>query len=370
MAATRIHFIDRLRVVMTVLVIAHHSAITYGASGSWFYREPGNAASPTVQLLTMFVTVNQAFFMGMFFLLAGYYTPVSLAAKGASRWAADRLLRLGMPLLAFGLVLGPLAVALAGLPQGRPVLATWLAMMGHGDFVIGPLWFAWALLLFSAGWLLWRWWRRVPVPLDAPVPGHRAWLSAAVAVGAAALAMRQLVPVGQNLWGLQLGYFAAYLFLFVLGCVAGPQRWLERLPPAQVRVWRRVSWCALPVLLLTAAATGALQGRAVNFSGGLGLPAVVYAFWEPFVAWGLIAALLLRFQVRWNAPSRHWQAWAAQAYGAFVLHAPVIVALAVLLADWPLPPGVKFLLLGTLGTVLSFSLAGLLRRLPGVQRVL
>ncbi len=40
MAATmpeaRTHFIDRLRVVLTAWVIVHHTAITYGGSGSWF----------------------------------------------------------------------------------------------------------------------------------------------------------------------------------------------------------------------------------------------------------------------------------------------------------------------------------------------
>ena len=38
-AAQREFYIDRLRSVMTVFVILHHTAITYGASGSWFYNE-------------------------------------------------------------------------------------------------------------------------------------------------------------------------------------------------------------------------------------------------------------------------------------------------------------------------------------------
>ena len=32
-------YIDRLRSLMTVLVILHHTAITYGAPGGWFYNE-------------------------------------------------------------------------------------------------------------------------------------------------------------------------------------------------------------------------------------------------------------------------------------------------------------------------------------------
>lgn len=30
--------LDRLKVMLTVLVVFHHAAITYGATGDWFYQ--------------------------------------------------------------------------------------------------------------------------------------------------------------------------------------------------------------------------------------------------------------------------------------------------------------------------------------------
>lgn len=377
MHPTRLSGFDRLRTVLTVLVIAHHAAITYGGSGGWFYREVADGGTPTSLVFTLFCSINQAFFMGLFFLLAGYFCPPALAAKGLRRFSADRLLRLGLPLLAFGLVLGPLAVALAGIQQGRPFWPRWLDLMHRGVFVIGPLWFAWALLLFTGGWLLWRWLRgvaRAPaqsaVATPAAVPDDRAWLLAALVVGAAALAIRQWVPVGENRWGLQLGYFASYLALFACGVASWPHRWLERIPPAQARRWGRVSLYTVPLLVATAAATGALAGKPVDFSGGLGVAAVVYAFWEPLVAWGLIARLLVGFQRGAQPPHPGWAWWNQRAYGAFVLHAPVLVGVSVALAGWPLPPAMKFVLALAAATLLSFALAGLLRRLPGAGRVL
>ncbi len=298
MGAGRLVFIDRLRTLLTVLVIAHHTAITYGGSGGWFYREVTDGGAPFSLLLTLFCSVNQAFFMGLFFLLAGYFTPPALAAKGWRRFVVDRLLRLGVPLLVFGFVLGPLAVALAGIQQGRPFWPGWLRLIENGVFVIGPLWFAWLLLLFTAAWLAWRGLRNAtpaaadllrgvaPAKAPAPVPGDRAWLLAALGVGAAALVIRQWVPVGENRLGLQIGHCASDVFLFALGCAAWRHRWLERVDRSQARRWGRVSLYTVPVLVATAAATGALAGRAVDFSGGLGAAAVVYAFWEPFVAWG------------------------------------------------------------------------------------
>ncbi len=39
-------YIDRLRVVMTALVVLHHTAITYGAPGGWFWNELHPSGSP------------------------------------------------------------------------------------------------------------------------------------------------------------------------------------------------------------------------------------------------------------------------------------------------------------------------------------
>ena len=90
---------DLLRGYMTVLVLFHHAAITYGAIGGWYYHEVKPAASLQGTLLVLFCTTNQAYFMGLFFLIAGYFTPSAIARKGSRRYLADRALRLGLPLL-------------------------------------------------------------------------------------------------------------------------------------------------------------------------------------------------------------------------------------------------------------------------------
>ena len=371
MHSARTDFIDRLRVVLTALVILHHTAITYGGSGGWFYREVKDGSTPSSLLLTVFCAVNQSFFMGMFFLLAGYFTPAALQRKGTRRFLQERLVRLGIPLLVFGFLLGPLAVVLATLPAAGHMGQPLQLLRSAPTWVIGPLWFAWALLLFAVGFTIWRRGRPVPVvAADRSVPSSLVWLGAALGVGLASLIVRQVVPVGETVLGLQLGYFASYVFLFVLGCRASQHRWLERVDRRQAAVWARVALCTLPLLFVAAALSGALDGRAVDFNGGLGLPAVVYAFWEPFVAWGVIASLLVVFRERFNAPSPAWQAWGAQAYGAFIVHAPIVVGASVALAGWPAQALVKFGVVGGVSVVASFALASLLLKVPGARRVL
>jgi len=146
------------------------------------------------------------------------------------------------------------------------------------------------------------------------------------------------------------------------------------LPAASVRHWRRVARWALPVLPLVALFGPAwrwLQGRV---EGGLSLPAAVYAFWEPLVAWGAILGLLSLFQRRFAQPGvlwwRLWRALSRRAFAIFVIHPPVLVAVAVAWAGVPLPALLKFALTGSLTCGLCFGLAGLLLRVPGVARVL
>jgi peptidoglycan/LPS O-acetylase OafA/YrhL len=370
----RANFIDRLRVFLAVLVILHHAAITYGASGGWFYREVTCAWTSTSLLLTALVAVNQAFFMGMFFLLAGYFTPDSLRRKGWLHFLVDRLLRLGIPLVVFGVLLGPLSRALAGHPAGHSVLQTWLDMVGRGTFVVGPLWFALALLLFSLGWVLWT--GRPQRPTDTPalrgdeLAPWPAWLLSALCVGGCALLIRLWVPVGESVAGLQLGYFASYAFLFYLGCRAATGRRLERLTARDAVTWGVVSVFTMPWIFIVGFLEGALDGKPVNFSGGLGLAAVVYAFWEPLVAWGVIAALLYVFRARFNQPSLLWGRCAGNAYTAFVVHAPVLVGLSVVAAQWRGPAALKFAVVGSLAVLSSFTIAAALRKLPYVDRVL
>lgn len=371
MTTARTFFIDRLRVVLTVLVILHHTAITYGGSGGWFYREVHDSGTPTSLLLTVFCAVNQSFFMGMFFLFAGYFTPAALQRKGARQFVQERLVRLGIPLLVFGFLLGPLAVALAEAPATGRVGERLRMLLSGGTFVIGPLWFAWALMLFAFGFAAWRHFRPEPMRHELrPLPPPLVWLWAALGVGVVALTVRQFVPVGENVLGLQLGYFASYVFLFALGCTASRHRWLEKVERRQALPWAWVTLFTLPVLFVAAALSGALEGRPVNFNGGLGLPAVVYAFWEPFVAWGVMATLLVLFRERINAPSAVWQAWGALAYGAFIVHAPVVVGASVALAAWEAWPLLKFGVVSSVSVIASFALTSLLLRLPGARRVL
>lgn len=359
----RAYYLDRIRIVLTILVIAHHSAITYGASGGWFLRLVDDKSSSSL-VLTLLAAVNQAFFMGFFFLISGYLTPSSHDRKGWFDFTRDRLIRLGLPTLFFGFVIGPLTVAIAR-TRSWDFAGEWFGIMARGDFVIGPMWFAYALLVFSLAYVVWR--KLVPVKPASrkPVPEQRRWVMAAFGVGAAALIIRQFVPVGEEVLDLQLGYFASYVFLFALGCIAERYGWLAEVKRKHALPWMIAAAVALPLLPI-ALIVGEQIGQ-TNFATGFSFPAIFYAFWEPVVAWGIIAGMLWVFHRRFNEPNKRWGGLARQTYGAFIVHPPVIVTIAILLDSVPAPALVKFLLLTVLGTSVSFAVAWAVRKIPFVK---
>ena len=340
--------IDALRVGTTFLVVLHHAAITYGAIGGWYYKEVPTDGSLSSMLLVFFSTFNQAWFMGLFFLLAGYYTPASLEAKGSLKYLRDRLQRLGLPLLVYGFVIGPATIALAQTARGKPFSDTLQRLWSHGEFEKGPMWFAWALLIFALGAVLWRAFRAPRAEPNAAraFPTNSALMVAALATGAVAFALRLQWPVGKEVWGLQLGYFASYVVLFVAGCLAASARWLERLPDVQVRTWRRVAWIALPVLAVAVLGSG-LLGIAGQPEGGWSIPALVYALWEPFVAWGVILVLLQRCERRFRELGRIGTRLARRAFAIYVIHPPVVVAVTLAWRGVAAPTLIKFALSGS-----------------------
>ena len=367
---TRNGGIDALRASTTLLVVLHHTALTYGAIGGWFYREIATDRSPSSLLLVLFCTVNQAWFMGLFFLLAGRFTPSSVQRKGRWSFMRDRLLRLGVPWLVFGFLVGPMTIALANTVHGKPFIDTLLRLWRHGEFEPGPLWFAQALLIFSAVAACWPWPRETP-EASTPFPSNRILLISAGACGAVAFALRLVWPVGSEVAHMQLGYFASYVLLFAVGCMAASRGWFEHLPEPVVRRWRRVAWCVLPTLLPLAVLSKLVPAFAGASNGGWTLPALMYAFWEPFVAWGILLGMLLRFDRNASQVLPSWKrALARRAYSIFVIHPPVVVAVSLAWRALPAPPLLKFAVTGSLACVLCFVIAGWLLRVPGVRRVL
>ena len=67
----RLNYLDTLKIVLTLLVVFHHAAEPYYPDSAWPYK-PSNT-DEMMPWIWHFLSVNAAFFMGLFFLIAGYF---------------------------------------------------------------------------------------------------------------------------------------------------------------------------------------------------------------------------------------------------------------------------------------------------------
>lgn len=355
------HF-DHLRILLTFLVVLHHAAITYGGSGGWYWRELPNASSIPLIMLN---AIDQSFFMGFFFLLSGYFMVASLERKTTSHFLIDRFLRLGIPLLVYFFILSPLTIALAYDSPANIGEKWWLMIKDH-QFGAGPLWFAEALLIFAFIYLLINKVVNINVWSPARLPGFGSLLFIALGLGLISFAVRLIIPVGENVLWLQLGFFPCYVFLFFAGCAAYKHQLLDKVSSSYAMPWLFISLLAiatLPVALHNVFGNG-------GFEGGWNVNAIYYAFWDPLTGWGIILGLLWFFQRFLAVPTQLSQWVTRRVYGVFIFHAPILVALSVAFGPVVLNPYYKLIVVSTLTFVVGLLFTSLCLLFPGAKKIL
>lgn len=383
----RLYFVDHLRAALMILVVIHHVALVYGASvQGYYYMEPPFTDPRGFQDLLVFALLNQAWFMGAFFFLAGYFTPGSFDRKGSGAFLKDRLVRLGIPLIVFIFVLSPIAnLGLYLMPSeltgitSSPSWEIYPRMIG-----LGPLWFVALLLIFSAGYVGWRWLTRTRPPAEARptgLPGALPIIVFVLALAVVSFLMRMIVPLGQSVSVFveqinfpTLAYLPQYLSFFVLGIVAFRQDWVRTLPGA-VGVVGSVLAAVAVVVLFPLAISGQWFSLEVtpaldNALGNGHWQSAIYALWDSIFAVGLCLALIPLFRRVFNGRGWFGTFLGQQSYAVYVIHIPLVVFLAYALRSIELASVPKTVLASLLIVPACFIVAFLVRRLPFVARVL
>ncbi|MFC2052421.1 acyltransferase family protein [Chloroflexota bacterium] len=369
---------DNLRIVLTALVILHHLAIQYGAPGITYYIEEGPMSDISVILMTLFLAINQSFFMGFFFMVSSYFSPGSFDRHGAGPYVGDRLRRLGIPLLFYIIVISPLLNYVLILSRGfegnfLEFIPRFIERLPGLD--VGPLWFVAALLFFSLLYVLWRLiFQPTPNPRhgESRAPGNASIAIFAVALGLVTFVVRIWFPVGWEFMLLhwQFSHFAQYIAMFIIGLIAYQRGWFAGLTDAQGKVWR---WVILALILLFPVLFvlgGALKGNLELIMGGLHWQSFAYSLWEQFMCVAMVVTLVVWFRKRFNNQNTIGKALSSGAYTTYVIHMPVIVLLALALRGIQLDMAIKFILVAPFAIALSFLVGYLIKKLPFARSIL
>jgi glucans biosynthesis protein C len=366
---SRLAWADNLKLVLVVGVIVGHATMAWTGVGNWVFEEP-HLREPLLTLLIVVSMVGAAFAMPLFFLLAGAFTPASLARKGPARFLADRTLRLGVPVVFYVVLLSPI------IEYADPDAAGWdrgfLAFTWHIWWppAWGPTWFLVVLLAFSALYVA----IRTLAPRHAPgTSSLHVWhlLVLGVALTLACYLVRIWVPIGEEPMPLRfaLAQSPGWVLGFVLGVLGGERGWFDPLDPVFARRIRHASWAALavfPVVFGSLLATGV----DLDLLAGGGTPlSLLTAATEATLIVTVPFWVLDVFQRRLDHQGQFARTAGRAAFAAFVLHQLVLVGLVLATHSLLWPPEVEYLLVSTLGVAGAFGLALLLLRVPGVARI-
>ena len=114
-------YLDNLKVVLIAAIIALHGIAGYaGTLEVWTYTEMREVTlSPAAEIAVVLLALPIGLFLiALLFLVAGLLTVPSIGRKGPSRFAQDRLIRLGIPFAVYVLLIQPTVVYALEHPLG------------------------------------------------------------------------------------------------------------------------------------------------------------------------------------------------------------------------------------------------------------
>ena len=369
--ARRLYYLDWLRVLATLGVFLFHASNVF--NGTNF--EVRNAESSGMILI--FGTFFYPWGMPLFFLLAGAGSWFALRRRSAGQFTRERTLRLLVPFFAGALVLGALQIYLSwshrtqtGMFDGSLLEFAAVRLSYPFPKIIGGigyhLWFLGFLFLYSLValplfiWLKGEAGRRFVSRLAGLCEHRGVILLFILPLAAVRLVLQPFSPELQN-WA-DFFYYGAF---FVLGYLLFAD---ERFTRAIRRDW--------PILLgVGIAAT--LAGTAIGVSHSFDIEKAPDAFWE-FLLWGLIvacgwcwAAFFLFIGMRYlDSDSKTLRYGQVTQLPFYVLHQPMILAIAYFVVQWETAIPIKLLVVVLGAFALSIGLVELVIKRVGVLRFL
>jgi len=357
--SNRMYYLDALRVILTILVVLHHVGQAYGPTGGyWPVQSPTRAA-----ILGPFFSVNRSFFMSLFFMISGYFMVASYQRNGFGAFVRSRLVRLGIPVLAFAAIMLPARIFLFG-----EHITRWTDY-----FNAAHLWYLEHVLLFSIVYGLWRLLRdrggERPQTTDGTrrPPGLAVTVAALLLVALGCGVVRIWYPIDR--WLNLLGFFRVAfadvprdLAFFIFGALAFRRGWFASYPTG-----RGLGWLAVGLAAAAARYAWALVPHAAISPLANDLS---YLVWEELVAFGLCIGLLVLFRQAANVQGPFGRLLSANQYGVYFWHPMLIVLIQMAIVGVPIGPLAKFVAVGLVGVPLVFLWSWLLRKTRAVRAVL
>jgi Fucose 4-O-acetylase and related acetyltransferases len=361
-SAGRTVWVDYMRSIVVVLVVAHHAALAYTTFSVFDTAHYINSTHPVVDNqrwkgLDVLVGYNDLFFMPLMFLISGLFVYKAIARKGKVLFFKDRLIRLGIPFIIAELTIIPLSY----LPSYYLVhhqidLSDFLYdYIVNQYWPVGPPWFLWLLLVFNMVALL------MPAAWYRLVSKRVIWIlypTSLVAYLPITLWVGPYNWTGWMVFDFQLNRVFLYLVYYLAGVAMGAGSWEKELFTNNKllnKPWP--VWVVSSVVLFVVSAS--MRGN---------LPATH----SLFVLTCLIACLGCMAFFKWIIQSERnfWNNLSANAYGIYLVHYFFITWFQFALLSIPIPAIVKFFIVLVFSLIASWLIVNWIRMATFFKKLL
>ena len=380
----RIFFLDNLKLFFVILVVFYHAAVTYGVEGWWYYLAHLNENnSSTIQLLNevnslffLLLTVIGALFqsslMGLFFLLGGFFTPGSYERRGPRSYWKSRLSRLGIPLVLYIVLIDPLMVyslAILGVKdwntfsslQGSFLdfyFSRFQSINGVIEFLssTGPMWFLTVLLLLTFGYTIWTQIAQLEpvnafVTRENQIPSIIVLFLVSLVLGILTFIIRLFFPVGDVILGIPFAFSIQYAMMFIVGLIAYRYEWFEKMTISQGKKWGVIILASASFFVFYLIFIFGLDSDLTLMAGSFTIHALVYSMVDNIICMGMIFVIIPIVRDNFNIQGDYIKKMSSNAYIMYLLHAPMLVLVSLLMASIVLLPFVK-LFLASIATII------------------
>ena len=334
----RLLFLDNVKVLFSILVVFQHARVTYGGTGWWYYIESAPVDTFSIIffiLLSLIGGFFQASLMGLFFLMGGYFTPKSYDRKGIRSFWKERILRLGIPVFLYVVIINPIMVYSLNILGLYP----WPLPESILSFVTfwGPMWFLVVLLLFTAGYTLWRQLTKIEsvqqhIPTDFPIPKYIYLFLIALGLGFSTFLVRIFFSIDESLLGLPLAFIIQYIMMFSFGVIIVRYDWIKKMTRSHVKVWIIIILVSFILFFAYAIPVLGFEGDYSILMGGFNIHALLFAIVENIICVGMIFVLLKVFYARFNKQGKLLKNLSSSAFYIYLIHPPVLVLVSLVFA--------------------------------------
>ncbi len=380
----RLDYLDAVRAFALLLGIVFHASMSFVPIFiGWAVMDVSTHA-----IVTDFMLISHSFRMELFYLIAGFFSHLTLHRKGLADFLKSRLIRIAIPFLAGWFLMRPLLVSgwvMGGQSlQGEVQILTGLQLgfqslseLPAGIFTGSHLWFLYYLLIITALTLIVRSVNRIfPRSFRSTV---RCLDAATIRItrspfGLLMMAIPTSVCLGfMSIWGMETPDKSLVPHVPVLLIYSGffGFGWFLHRNQGLITHFGRLNLGNSVLAIASIVATVMLS----RYQANPGHPQIEFihasfSFSYAGMMWALTALSIGVFQRFLNRPSKTVRYLADSSYWLYLVHLPIVIWLQIAFAELPLHWSLKLAAISGLTVILSLFVYDLCVRSTWIGRLL